>query len=180
MASQTTLEEISETIDRTALNPPAAGLREFLTSLPQAKRLSDRRKSERFPVVADVIVVPLDKDCRPLAEPFIACSLNVSAGGLCFYHAEPVDSTLLYVEIASPDAPNMSSRMRVLRQRQVGDYFEIAGQFLTDGPVLTDGPLNEGEDESNRFTVESVRHRVTSKDRAASEDRVTLENGDGA
>ena len=104
MASQTTLEEISETIDRTVLPRPSAGLREFLSSLPQAKRPSDRRKSERYSLIADVIVVPLDKECRPLAEPFVACSINVSAGGLCFYHSEPVDSTLLYVEISSSGA----------------------------------------------------------------------------
>jgi hypothetical protein len=170
MASQTTLEEISETIDRTALHRPSAGLRNFLLLLPEEKRLSDRRKTTRFTLIADVIVVPLDKDFRPLAEPFVACSLNVSAGGLCFYHAEPIDSTLLYVEISSSGAPNMSARMRVLRQRPVGDYFEIAGQFLTDGLVLSDGPPNGDADSANRFTVESVRHRATSEDGAASDE----------
>ena len=164
MANQATLEEISETIDRTALHRPSAGLRNFLLLLPEEKRLSDRRKTKRFTLIADVIVVPLDKECRPLAEPFVACSINVSAGGLCFYHSEPVDSTLLYVEISSSGAPNMSARMRVLRQRPVGDYFEIAGQFLSDGPTPA------GDDDANRFTVESVRHRVTSEDGAASEE----------
>jgi hypothetical protein len=158
MGSQATLEKIAETIDRSTLHGPSARLREFLSSLPQAKRVSDRRQSERFSVIADVIIVPLDKDCRPLAEPFIACSLNVSAGGLCFYHSEPIDSTLLYLEIVSPGAPNMSARMRVLRQRPVGDYFEIAGQFLIDGPTQA------GDDDANRFTVESVRHRATSEE----------------
>jgi len=164
MANQATLEEISETIDRTALHRPSAGLRNFLLLLPEEKRLSDRRKTKRFTMIADVIVVPLDKDFRPLAEPFVACSLNVSAGGLCFYHSEPIDSTLLYVEISSPGAPNMSARMRVLRQRPVGDYFEIAGQFLSDGPP------HGSADSANRFTVESVRHRVNSEDRATSEE----------
>lgn len=157
MASQATLEEIAETIDRSTLHQPSAGLRAFLASLPQAKRVSDRRKSERFSLIADVIVVPLEKDGRPLAEPFIACSLNVSAGGMCFYHSEPIDSTLLYVEIASPGAPGMSAQMRVLRQRRVGDYFEIAGQFLSDWPP------NVAADDSQRFTLESVRHRATSE-----------------
>ena len=156
MGSQATLEEIAETIDRSTLHEPSAGLREFLSSLPQAKKVSDRRQSERFSVIADVIVVPLDKDCRPLAEPFIACSLNVSAGGMCFYHSEPIESTLLYVEIASPGAAGMSAQMRVLRQRPAGDYFEIAGQFITDCPPNADA------DDSHRITIKSVRRRATS------------------
>ena len=48
MGCQATLEEIAETIDRSTLHQPSAGLREFLSSLPQAKRVSDRRKSELF------------------------------------------------------------------------------------------------------------------------------------
>ena len=84
MGSQATLEEITETIDRSTLHQPSAGLREFLSSLPQAKRVSDRRKSERCSVIADVIVVPLDKDCHPLAEPFMAC-LSTSQPAACVF-----------------------------------------------------------------------------------------------
>jgi len=104
-----------------------------------------------------VIVVPLDKNCRPLAEPLIACSPNVSAGGMCFYHSEPIESTSLDMEIASPGAPEMSAQMQVLRQSHVGDDFEIAGQFISDCPPNADA------DDSHRFTLESVRPRATSE-----------------
>jgi hypothetical protein len=135
MASHATLEEIAETIDRATLRQPSAGIREFLASLPAARKVSDRRRSVRYTVIADVIVVPLDQDLLPAAPPFVACSRNVSTGGMCLYHTEPVDAALLYVEIAAPDAPGMSALMQVLRQNRVGEYFEIAGQFLSDCPA---------------------------------------------
>ena len=154
MGCQATLEEIAETIDRSTLHQPSAGLRSSCHRSRRRKEFPDRRKSS-ISVIADVIVVPLDKDGRPLAEPFIACSLNVSAGGMCFYHSEPIDSTLLYVEIASPAPPGNGAQMRVLRQRHVGDYFELPGQFFSDWPP------NVAADDSQRFTLESVRHRAS-------------------
>jgi len=48
MASQATLEEISETIDRTVLPRPSAGLREFLSSLPQAREFPIGGKASAF------------------------------------------------------------------------------------------------------------------------------------
>jgi hypothetical protein len=154
MGSQATLEEIAESIDRSTLDEPSDRLRNYLASLPPARKVSDRRRSERYSVIADVVVVPLDKGFRPAGPPFIACSLNVSAGGMCLYHSEQVDATLLYVEIASPDAPGMSARMQVLRQRRVCGYFEIAGQFLLDNPPK-DAPPND----PRRLAPEPKRRR---------------------
>jgi hypothetical protein len=133
MASQVALQTIADVINRSRLRGPSAGLRKFLASIPQAKA-ADRRQTERYSVVADVIVVPLGDDLLPTAQPFVACSRNVSTGGMCLYHATPVKSTLLYVEVALPDAPGMSALMKVIRQKPVGDYVEIAGQFLANCP----------------------------------------------
>jgi hypothetical protein len=156
MGCQTALQDIAETIDRSLLNRPSDELREFLASLPKVRRATERRQTKRYPVLTDVIVVPLDKDYRPATQPFIACSLNVSVGGMCLYHTEPVESTVLYVEIASPDTPGMSASMRVLRQKRVGRYFEIAGQFLADCPPEADG------DDQHRLALDSVRQHVRS------------------
>jgi hypothetical protein len=156
MASQATFQDIGDAIDHSKLNKPSAGLRGFLASLPKARRASDRRQTDRYSVIADVIVVPLDTDLLPAARPFIACSRDVSTGGMCLYHSEPVESTLLYVEIASPDAPGMSALMKVLRQKRVGGYFEIAGQFLSDCPP------NAANDDPHQLAPESERHRATS------------------
>jgi hypothetical protein len=133
MANQTVLQNIADVIDHSRLRGPSAGLRKFLASIPEAKA-ADRRQTERYSVVADVIVVPLGDDLLPTAQPFVACSRNMSTGGMCLYHATPVESMLLYVEIALPDAPGMRALMKVLRQEPVGGYFEIAGQFLADCP----------------------------------------------
>jgi len=133
MASQATLQSIADVINRSTLRGPSAGLRKFLASIPGAKA-ADRRQTERYSVIADVIVVPLGDDLLPAAQPFVACSRNLSTSGICLYHAKPVESTLLYVEIALPDAPGMSALMNVLRQEPVGGYVEIAGRFLADCP----------------------------------------------
>jgi hypothetical protein len=140
VTSPATLQDIADTIDHSMLRKPPAGLREFLASFPEAKRASDRRQAERYSVIADVIVVPLGSDLRPDGRPFVACSRNVSTGGMCLYHAAPVESTLLYVEIAAPSAPAMSALMKVLRQKHVGPYFEIAGQFLPESSTRDSSP----------------------------------------
>jgi hypothetical protein len=156
MGSQATVQNIAETIDRSLLHEPSDGLRDFLASLPSERKTSERRRTRRHPVVSDVIVVPLDKDSRPAAQPFIGCCLNVSVGGMCLYHSEPVESTLLYVEIASTDAPGMSASMRVLRQKRVGGYYEIAGQFVADSRP------NAAHDDPHRLALEAARQRAGS------------------
>lgn len=146
MASQATLQDIADAIDPAMLHKPSAKLREFLTSIPESTRVSERRQAERYSLIADVIVVPLDEELHPAAHPFVACSRNVSTGGMCLYHAAPVESTLIYVEIGRPNTRRVCAVMKVLRQQRVGSYFEIAGELV---------PPTIAIDASDAFTAES-------------------------
>src|SRR5579863_8635185 len=103
LINQLAAREISLSIDRFRALQPADDLREFVAAIPvNADRVPDRRRATRYPIVVDVIVVPLDETFRPISPPFVACCRNLSSGGICFYHQNRAPSDFLYLEIDSP------------------------------------------------------------------------------
>jgi hypothetical protein len=134
MLDQLVLGEISRSIARFRALQPLPWLREFVTSIPQGSNdvVPDRRRSPRYPLVADVTAVPLDPEFRPIGPPFIACSRNISTGGICLYHQCRAPAELLFVEIHAGDLPPMEAVLKVLRQTRIDRYYEIAGEFVVD------------------------------------------------
>ena len=139
MINQLAAREISLSIDRFRALQPADDLREFVAAIPvNADRVPDRRRATRYPIVVDVIVVPLDETFRPISPPFVACCRNLSSGGICFYHQNRAPSDFLYLEIDSPELPAMQAVMKVLRQQSIGRFWEIAGEFRHDVRIPRD------------------------------------------
>ncbi len=133
MLDQLAVREITRSIDRFRALQPSHELREFVATIPvQADKTPERRGSPRFQLVVDVTVLPLDDTFHPISAPFVACCRNLSSGGICFYHQNPAPSEFLFVEIDSSDLPSMQAVMKVLRQTRVGQFWEIAGEFLHD------------------------------------------------
>ena len=130
MLEQLASREISRSINRFRALQPLPGLREFVAAMPRKKNeVRNRRRYPRWPLVANVTVVPLDAEFRPIGPPFIACTRNISKGGICLYHQCPPPSTLLYLEIEAIDSPPTKAVMKVLRQNHLGQYWEIAGKI---------------------------------------------------
>ena len=96
---------------------------------PKRNEVRGRRRSPRRPLIANVTVVPLDAGFRPIGPPFIACTRNVSTGGICLYHQSRAPSAFLYIEIEAIDVPPTQAVMKVLRQTRVGRFWEIAGRM---------------------------------------------------
>jgi len=141
MLGQMSFDEIARSIDRFRAMRPYPGLRDFVAAIPlKLDKNPDRRRAPRQSLVADVTGVPLDAECRPISPPFIACCRNISTGGICLYHHSPSPSELLYIEIEETDLPPMQAIMKVLRQRRVGQFWEIAGEFREE-----DGGPREAE-----------------------------------
>jgi hypothetical protein len=131
MIGQLALREISRSIDRFQALQPSQELRDFVAGLPenQISHNPERRRYPRYPLVADVMVIPIDADFRPIAAPFIACTRNISTGGICFYHCSRAPSEFLYLELDDEGLPPMQAVMTILRQTPVDRFWEIAGQF---------------------------------------------------
>jgi hypothetical protein len=104
MLEQLARREISRSITRFRALQPLPELREFVASLPRKKNeVRNRRRFPRWPLVANVTVVPLDVEFLPIGPPFIACTRNISTGGICLYNQSRAPSDFLYLEIDAID-----------------------------------------------------------------------------
>ena len=119
-------------IDRSLLPPPSAALLKYVRerSVPQTGG-SDLRRSKRYTAVLEVVVVPLNEHYRPSGLPFLAVTRDVSTGGLCMLHTRPAPASKLFVEIERPNDTPLDVVLNVRRNRRVGLFFEIAGDFIT-------------------------------------------------
>ena len=63
--------------------------------------------------------------------PFLAVTRDVSTGGLCMLHTRPAPASKLFVEIERPNDTPLDVVLNVRRNRRVGLFFEIAGDFIT-------------------------------------------------
>jgi len=122
--------EITRSINRFRALQPLPELREFVATIPRKRNeVRNRRRFPRRPLVANVTVIPLDGEFRPIGPPFIACTRNISTGGICLYHQCRAASAFLYLEIEAIDSPPTQAVMKVLRQSRVGQFWEIAGRI---------------------------------------------------
>jgi PilZ domain len=119
-------------IDRSMLPPPSAALMRFVrqraTSQAGDKEL---RRSKRYAVVLEVIVVPLNEHFRPSGLPFLAVTRDVSTGGLCLLHMRPAPSAKLFIQIERPNESALDGVLNVRRNRRLGQFYEIAGDFIS-------------------------------------------------
>ena len=90
----------------------------------------ERRLSLRYPVTMPVKGTPLDNAQHAAEEPFLAVTRDISIGGLCMYHLQPVTARFLQLEITSQADERLDVVLEVVRCRQTGPFFEIAGRFV--------------------------------------------------
>jgi hypothetical protein len=91
----------------------------------------ERRQSLRYPITMPVKATALNDEQRPSGEAFLAVTRDISVGGLCMYHLQPVTARFLQLEITSHSSDEeLHVVMEVVRCRQTGPFFEIAGRFV--------------------------------------------------
>jgi PilZ domain len=118
-------------IDGTILPPPSAALIEFVKQRAATKAgWREMRRTKRIAVQLEVVVQPLNESNRPSGRPFPAVTRDVSTGGLCLMHTRPAPTAALFVEIQRPDETPLYVVLKVLRNRPVGPFYEIAGEFV--------------------------------------------------
>jgi hypothetical protein len=90
----------------------------------------ERRLSLRYPITMPVKAWPLDDKMHTNGDAFLAVTRDISLGGLCMYHLESVDAQFLQLELTNQDDETLDVVMEVVRCRQTGPFFEIAGRFV--------------------------------------------------
>ena len=119
-------------IDRAMLPPPSAALMKFVRERAVAQAGgTELRRSKRYTAVLEVIVVPLNEHFRPSGLPFLAVTRDVSTSGLCLLHMRPAPSAKLFIQIERPNESALDVVLNVRRNRRVGQFYEIAGDFIS-------------------------------------------------
>jgi len=91
---------------------------------------TDRRTHLRYPVTLPVKVTPLDDTQHPMGEPFIGVTRDISLSGACIYHLHDVQFRFLQLEFSNSADDQLTVILEVVRCREAGPFFEIAGQFI--------------------------------------------------
>ncbi|HEY2761197.1 MAG TPA: PilZ domain-containing protein [Pirellulales bacterium] len=90
----------------------------------------ERRTHLRYPITMPVKATPLTDDQRPAGEPFLAVSRDISIGGMCLYHLYAVSEKYLELDLKGSGNDELHVVLEVVRCRQAGPLYEIAGQFI--------------------------------------------------
>ena len=124
-------DTLPEPVDRSMPPTASEALIEYVRQRAATKAgWRETRRSKRHAAMLEVVVVPLNEHYRPSGLPFLAVTRDVSIDGLCLLHARPSPTSALFIEIERPDETALDVVLNVRRNRRVGPFFEIAGDFI--------------------------------------------------
>jgi hypothetical protein len=113
------------------LPSPSEALIEYVRQRAATKAgWRETRRSKRYAAMLEVVVVPLNEHYGPSGLPFLAVTRDVSTDGLCLLHTLPTPTSALFIEIERPNETALDVVLNVRRNRRVGPFFEIAGDFI--------------------------------------------------
>lgn len=121
--------------DRSNLLHPPQAIAQFIRNRLSEKfyvyRGPERRYSQRHPLVAPVIAMPISDTFQPAGEAFMVMVRNISTKGVALISTRAVNTKLLAIELGAASTDSMQLVVRVLRCRIIDRFYEIAGSFLT-------------------------------------------------
>jgi hypothetical protein len=106
-------------------------LGEFVKKLRGADVDVERRAAARVPMIEAINIKPLDELFQPAGPPTMALMRNVSRSGIALLHVRPVNSRYLALCQVRPQAAETPLYMEIIRCRQIGSGFELAGPFVS-------------------------------------------------
>ena len=128
-----TLDSLFECEPAQLLRPPAA-IAMFVRRVVKGAEYyvgPEQRNESRYAVSLPVAAVPVDESMRKTGEMFIACTRDISSGGIAMYHTRRVSDKYLAVEIRANSGEKLRVLVEVLRCAPVGLFYEIAGKFVS-------------------------------------------------
>ena len=133
MTRTKSLENGSTTKDSSQQNSAPERVVDFVRRIIRSEKLytgRERRTHLRHPITMPVKATPLTDDQKPAGEPFVAVSRDISIGGMCLYHLFPVSEKYLELDLKGGANEQLHVILEVVRCRQAGPLYEIAGQFV--------------------------------------------------
>ncbi|MFV2065712.1 MAG: hypothetical protein ACC645_01940 [Pirellulales bacterium] len=118
--------------DATQVEQPSAEVAAIIAKLvPQEREEPEHRQFPRHCVTLAVSAVPVDEAHRPTDASFVALTRNISQGGISLIHSSPVAAKLLAIELPMPGSEPLQVVVRLDRCRRIGEFYELAGPFVT-------------------------------------------------
>lgn len=120
--------------DHKALKPVTVAQRRFVLGLVadsvRTEQADERRQRDRFRMVTSVPAIAVDEECRPIGEPFMLMTRDISTTGIALVHTEPIDAKRVVVEMTGAAGECIQIAIEILRSRRVGDFYEIGGRYV--------------------------------------------------
>lgn len=118
--------------DQANLAAPGPDMRDLVNSLANDGYVgTQKRASPRHRITMEVAAVPLDELLRPIGDPFIALTRDISAGGISLVHTRRVAAPYLLLKLDNGGGVAVRVITKVLRCRQLKRFFEVAGKFVS-------------------------------------------------
>ena len=117
--------------DRSRLIQPSEAVAEAITKLAgEPYKGPERRAAPRRSFVAEVPVIPVDDHFRPLGDPFLVLTRDISSRGLSFVHNQAIYTKHLVVELPAGSGKGIQVAVEIVRCRAIGSLYEIGGKFV--------------------------------------------------
>jgi hypothetical protein len=112
--------------------PAPVELQDFVRKLFDQTPYSggQKRAQKRYRVAFEVPAIELDDDLRPMGEPFVAMSRDISTGGICLVHTHHVAAERLLVRLDNLKGMRVQVVVQISRRRQLKQFFEMSGNFV--------------------------------------------------
>ena len=91
----------------------------------------DQRCEPRYPLCLNIVAIPVDEDNNASGAPLLGVTCNISNSGIAMLFTRPVSAGPLALQFGDPRGGHVRLLMNVLRCRPVGNFFEVAGTFLS-------------------------------------------------
>lgn len=94
------------------------------------KEMLERRGAPRRPIMLPIQVLPLDEDLFPAGPAFCVVSRDISTTGLAILHHSPIVGNIA-IKVTLPDQGDLQFTVRTSRNKPVGPFYEVGGEFIS-------------------------------------------------
>jgi hypothetical protein len=132
MTDLTVAEPLDFDFEGARIAPAPAELQKFVHEITGQTDYSgaEKRGRTRYQIAIEVPAIELDDDLRPLGEPFIAMSRDISTGGICLVHTQRVAATQLLIRLDNLKGMRVQAVVQITRRRTLKRFFEMSGNFV--------------------------------------------------
>jgi len=122
---------VSAALDACIGSVPPEYVQRLVSSLAgDAYKGPERRKDKRYRMSVPVVAVPLGLDFGVAREPVRMTTMNVSLGGAALIHTRYTDAPYFALDFAIAGLDHAQVMLEVLRVRNFGPVYEVAGRFI--------------------------------------------------